>query len=91
MSQDSVATEHEKQEFELYYNSMMDLFATRGWTNLVSDLTQNFSNINQVHVTKDVEDLNFRKGQLNILGTVINLEAQIQSLRDQFDEPSEAE
>ena len=34
-------------------------------------------NINSVELTKDANDLYFRKGQINILGTVLNLENQI--------------
>jgi hypothetical protein len=73
----------EKRILEDYYNSMADLFATEGWSNLVSDLADNFSNINQVAVTKDAEDLNFRKGQLNILGFILNLETQISNMHQE--------
>ena len=43
----------------------------------MSDLTSNAININSVELTKDGEDLRFRKGQLSIIANLLNLEAQI--------------
>jgi|TARA_R110000744_G_scaffold48640_4_gene106104 hypothetical protein len=61
-------------ELELYFRQMNELFHTEGWKTLVKDLSSNVPIINSVESTKDDKDLYFRKGQLNILGTILNLE-----------------
>ena len=70
-------------EFETYYNAIMDMIQTDGWKYLTSDLQNNAVNINSVEQTKDEADLNFRKGQLNVMGNLFSLETQLQALRDQ--------
>jgi len=61
-------------ELETYFEHMNDLFRTEGWKALIKDLSLNVPLINSVESTKDDKDLYFRKGQLNILGTILNLE-----------------
>ena len=61
-------------ELELYFRQMNELFRTDGWKTLVKDLSSNLPLINSVENTKDDKDLYFRKGQLNIMGTILNLE-----------------
>jgi len=61
-------------ELELYFRQMKELFRTEGWKALIEDLSSNIPRIDSVESTKDDKDLYFRKGQLNILGTILNLE-----------------
>ena len=75
-------------ELELYFRQMNDLFRNVGWKVLIEDLKLNVPLINSVENTKDDNDLYFRKGQLNILGTILNLEettkrGQEESLREE--------
>jgi hypothetical protein len=56
---------------------MDDLFASDGWRLLIDELEENAHNINSVEATKDVNDLFFRKGQLNSLSFILNLESTI--------------
>jgi|TARA_B110000977_G_scaffold53148_1_gene72241 hypothetical protein len=62
------------KELEVYFKSMNELFRTEGWQTLISDLKNNADAINSVEHTKDDKDLYFRKGQLNILGAILNME-----------------
>ena len=61
-------------ELELYFRNMNELFRTIGWLSLLEEMRLNIPLINSVEKTKDEADLNFRKGQLNIIGTLLNLE-----------------
>lgn len=61
-------------ELELYFRQMNELFRTDGWQTLIKDLSSNIPLINSVESAKDEKDLYFRKGQLNIMGTILNLE-----------------
>lgn len=61
-------------ELELYFRQMNDLFRTEGWQTFLTDLTLNAENIDSIENIKDVNELYFRKGQLNIIGSILNLE-----------------
>lgn len=70
-------------KLELYYRNMKDLFRSEGWKQLLEDLNSNAVMINSVEVTKDLEDLHFRKGQLSVIANLLNLEAQIDTAEQQ--------
>jgi len=61
-------------ELEVYFRQMNDLFRMQGWGLLIEDLKLQVPNIDSVEQVKTIEDLYFRKGQLNILGTLLRLE-----------------
>ena len=68
---------------EQYYNDLHDTFMTAGWKELIKELSANALNINSVEATKDNEDMFFRKGQLNILSFIINLESTVDRLQNE--------
>lgn len=76
-------------KLELYYRNMKDLFRSEGWKQLLDDLSSNAVMINSVEVTKDLEDLHFRKGQLSVIANMLNLEAQIDTAEQQQLEDAE--
>jgi hypothetical protein len=65
------------KELEEYYNTYRGLFSSEGFKLLVQDLTNNAININSIEATKDANDMYFRKGQMSIVASIINLEQQI--------------
>ena len=67
------------QELETYFNNYFAMFRSEGWKQLISELNGNAGQINSVELTTDNDNLNFRKGQLAILATILNLETQITS------------
>lgn len=69
-------------ELEQYYNTYFDLFNTDGWKQLKQDFANNAVTINSVEATKDVEDLNFRKGQLSVIAHVLNMEALMEQAHE---------
>jgi len=69
------------KETEKYYNSLQDVFVMEGWKELMKELSANALNINTVEATRDNDDLNFRKGQLNILAFILNLESTVDHLQ----------
>ena len=74
------------QETQQYYDAYFSLFITDGWKQLVKEFTTNAIQINSVEATKDVDDMNFRKGQLNILAHLLNLETIVNT---NYEEASE--
>ena len=77
------------QELETYFNNYFAMFRSEGWKQLISDLSSNVAQINSVEMTTDNDNLNFRKGQLAILATILNLETQITSGFEQAQEEQE--
>jgi len=55
------------------------MFTTDGWKSLLEELENNAKIINSVLSTKDDLDLQFRKGQLNIIGSILNLEETVRN------------
>lgn len=66
------------KETEYYYNNYFDLFRSQGWKQLISEFSENSESINSVENTKDLQDLFFRKGQLDIISSILTLETYIQ-------------
>jgi hypothetical protein len=77
------------QENQAYYDNYFSLFMTDGWKQLMEDFGSNVANINSVEATKDSEDLQFRKGQLNILAHLLNMETIVKNNYEEATKPSE--
>ena len=63
------------QETQEYYDNYFSLFSSAGWKQLMEEFSSNAFNINSVEATKDPDDMYFRKGQLNVLAHLINMES----------------
>ena len=73
------------KEDEKYVDAMFEMFRTKGWQMLMEDLSKDYSLYNSVAVTKDNEDLWFRKGQMDVLSKVTSLETQVENMADEKD------
>jgi len=73
---------------EQYYNDLQDMFMTEGWKELMKELSANALQINSVEATKDNDDMFFRKGQLNIISFLVNLESTIDHLQKEGSDES---
>jgi len=78
-----------EKENQAYYDNYFSLFMTDGWKQLMEDFGSNVANINSVEATKDAEDLQFRKGQLNVLGHLLNLENIMTTNYEEATKPTE--
>lgn len=72
------------QETQQYYDNYFTLFSTDGWKQLIEELKQNALVINSVEATKDANDLYMRKGQINVLAYILNLEATTNTNYDEL-------
>ena len=77
------------QETQQYYDAYFSLFMTDGWKQLVQEFTSNAVSINSVEATKDENDMYFRKGQLNILAHLLNLESIVTTNYEEANRASE--
>ena len=78
------------KELEKYYEDMLSMFRTSGWKTLSEDLLTNSKGINSVEGTKDEKDLFFRKGQLYVISTLLNLEEHVRDAYDRLGEDPDA-
>ena len=78
-------------QFEEYTRSMKEMFRSKGWEYFINDIRNGVPNVNSVEVTKDAEDLFFRKGQLAVMANILNLEAQLDGVIEQREQESTEE
>ena len=67
------------QETQQYYDNYFNLFNTEGWQQLMKDFNADALQINSVDATKNTKDLHFRKGQLNVLAHLLNLQSIVEN------------
>ena len=66
------------KELEKYYENYFDLFASQGWKQFIEDIEENRTLVSDIHQIKDANDLYYRKGQLNALEKIVNLQDTIE-------------
>jgi hypothetical protein len=71
-----------------YFETYFDLFSHQGWKTFVAEIVENRERVNSVETTTDANDLFFRKGQLNVLNTIINFEQALELAFQSNDETS---
>lgn len=74
------------KETQEYYDNYFSLFRQKGWTQLMNDFGNNAQQINSVEAAKDSDDMFFRKGQLNILAYLLNLEPAVTNSYEELTE-----
>ena len=72
------------QETQQYYDNYFSLFLTDGWKQLMQDFNNNALSINSIEAAKDADDMFFRKGQLNVLAHLINMESIVTNNYDEL-------
>jgi len=77
------------QETQEYYDNYFSLFITDGWKQLTEDFSNNVLSINSVEAVKDANDMYFRKGQLNVLAHLLNMENIVSTNYDEANKSEE--
>jgi hypothetical protein len=55
------------KELEKYYTERFSMMATQGWKDLMEDIDNMLSSLNNIAVIQDEKDLMFKKGEASIL------------------------
>ena len=55
------------KELQQYYAARFEMMSTKGYTDLLADVEVMIEERNNLMATQSLEDLNFRKGQLDVL------------------------
>ena len=77
------------QETQEYYDNYFNLFMSDGWKQLMQDFNNNAVQINSVEAVKDADDMFFRKGQLNVLAHLLNMENIVSTNYDEANKSEE--
>lgn len=77
------------QETQEYYDNYFNLFMSDGWKQLMQDFNNNAVQINSVEAVKDANDVYFRKGQLNVLAHLLNMENIVSTNYDEANKSEE--
>lgn len=70
---------------EAYFRSLNDMIRSEGWKNFLQEINATATQANSVELTKDTNDLYFRKGQLSILANILNFETQVANAQQEFE------
>ena len=65
-------------EAEKYWDDLRVMMLTDGWKALIEELTEKEAVVDSVRQTRDEADLNYRKGQLSIIASLVDLENSIE-------------
>lgn len=79
------------KETEAYFRSLNDMVRSDGWKNFLEEIRVTANQVNAVELTKDANDLYFRKGQLAILANILNFETQVANAQEEFEADASAE
>jgi len=55
------------KELQEYYEARFDMMSSKGWKDLLIDVEKMIEERNNLMATKSLEELNLRKGQLDVL------------------------
>jgi len=72
-----------------YYEDMIDMFATEGWSRLVAEFVQTESELDTLDKVANTEQLYFTKGQLAVVNDIISLEERVRAALDDLENPQE--
>lgn len=66
--------------------ALNEMFRSEGWKILTEDIRRSAVEVNAVELTKDEQDLFYRKGQLAVMANILNLETQVSNAQEQAEQ-----
>ena len=77
------------KDLQEYYENSFTMMSTQGWKDMMEDFQKLKSNINDITLTTDTQDLFFRKGQLDILELVLNRRETCEKVYEELTDASD--
>ena len=74
---------------EEYYAELKMMFQQKGWRIFLAELMDNAKQINSVEDTSSIDELFYRKGQMAVLGNILNTESTIAQAEEEAAEDAE--
>jgi hypothetical protein len=72
------------EKLQAYYEARFSMMATQGWKDLCEDAKQMFDAINNVLPIENEQQLHLKRGQLDILQWILNLDASSTQVYEQL-------
>lgn len=72
------------KELEKYYEERFSMMTTKGWSDLLEDVQKMFDARNHVLAVQDEKDLQFKKGQLDVLQWILTLKQSSEEVYEQL-------
>ena len=74
------------KELQEYYEARFDMMSRKGWKDLLVDVEKMIEERNNLMATKSLEELNLRKGQLDVLYWIKTLKQLSEESWEQLNE-----
>jgi hypothetical protein len=74
------------KELQEYYEARFEMMSTKGWKDLLTDVDKMIEERNNLMATKSLEELNLRKGQLDVLYWIKTLKQLSEESWEQLNE-----
>mgnify|MGYP000321363731 CR=1 FL=1 len=72
-------------QIEAYLRDMRELLRSKGWQELLKDIEEQLDMLNEVSSLNKIEDLWYRKGQIDVLIRLTNLEFELEALEEELE------
>ena len=72
------------KELEQYYEERFSMMTTKGWSDLLEDVQKMYDARNHVLAVQDEKDLQFKKGQLDVLQWILTLKQSSEEVYEQL-------
>jgi hypothetical protein len=79
----------EDKELQQFYEQRFDLFMQLGWKDLVEDFQELAKQIGDITKCNDEADLWYKRGQLEMINYIVNLQELTERAFEELDEDSE--
>ena len=76
-------------ELETYCDNFNQLFNNEGFKQLLTEISNNATQLSDIQTVKDLEELFYRKGQVAAFASIINLQGTIEAAREQAEAEEE--
>ena len=73
----------------LHYEQIQEMLLTQGWKNVETEITTLVDAIEGIDAVNSIEDLYYKKGQLNIARLILNLPHTVDSALEVLKEESQ--
>lgn len=79
----------EDKELQKFYEQRFDLFMQEGWKDLVEDFQELAKQVGDITKCNDEPDLWYKRGQLEMINYIVNLQELTERAFEELDEDSE--
>lgn len=73
-------------EIKEYYEDLLEMFSKPGWKHFMEDMERDRRNLSSIEGVSDYESFHYRKGQLQVVTTILNYEELARQGLEQLDE-----